>query len=57
MTESELIAKLKVKTDNQDWINETLSNLKVTAILNPTKILLSNSQNKPSLANLDLDTS
>ncbi len=28
MTESELIAKLKVKTDNQDWINETLSNLK-----------------------------
>ncbi|ULN66903.1 RecX family transcriptional regulator [Vibrio gigantis] len=28
MTESELIAKLKVKTDNQDWIDETLSNLK-----------------------------
>ncbi|WP_373954156.1 RecX family transcriptional regulator [Vibrio pomeroyi] len=28
MTESELIAKLKVKTDDQDWINETLSNLK-----------------------------
>ncbi|WP_333917820.1 RecX family transcriptional regulator [Vibrio crassostreae] len=28
MTECELIAKLKVKTDNQDWINETLSNLK-----------------------------
>lgn len=28
MTESELVAKLKVKTDNQDWINETLSNLK-----------------------------
>ncbi|CAK2036511.1 regulatory protein [Vibrio crassostreae] len=28
MTESELISKLKVKTDNQDWINETLSNLK-----------------------------
>ncbi|MDA0142653.1 RecX family transcriptional regulator [Vibrio sp. RW] len=28
MTESELIAKLKVKTDNQDWINETLSRLK-----------------------------
>ncbi|WP_373960313.1 recombinase A [Vibrio gigantis] len=28
MTESELTAKLKVKTDNQDWIDETLSNLK-----------------------------
>ncbi|MGF1800881.1 RecX family transcriptional regulator [Vibrio gigantis] len=28
MTERELIAKLKVKTDNQDWIDETLSNLK-----------------------------
>lgn len=28
MTESELTAKLKVKTDNQDWIDETLRNLK-----------------------------
>ncbi len=26
--ESELTAKLKVKTDNQDWIDETLRNLK-----------------------------
>ncbi|PMG46777.1 recombinase A [Vibrio lentus] len=28
MTESELIAKLKVKTDNQEWIDETLGTLK-----------------------------
>ncbi|TKE96161.1 recombinase A [Vibrio kanaloae] len=28
MTESELIAKLRVKTDNQDWIDETLGTLK-----------------------------
>ncbi|WP_286299617.1 regulatory protein RecX [Vibrio apostichopi] len=28
MTESELIAKLKVKTDNQEWIDETLGSLK-----------------------------
>ncbi|WP_439147158.1 RecX family transcriptional regulator [Vibrio sp.] len=28
MTESELIAKLKMKTDNQEWIDETLSTLK-----------------------------
>ncbi|MFA0038673.1 RecX family transcriptional regulator [Vibrio sp. 10N.261.52.A1] len=28
MTESELTAKLKVKTDNQDWIDEALRNLK-----------------------------
>ncbi|PMG98185.1 RecX family transcriptional regulator [Vibrio lentus] len=28
MTESELIAKLKVKTDNQEWIDETLVTLK-----------------------------
>ncbi|CAH6825515.1 Regulatory protein RecX [Vibrio chagasii] len=28
MTESELTAKLRVKTDNQDWIDETLRNLK-----------------------------
>ena len=28
MTETELTAKLKVKTDNQDWIDETLRNLK-----------------------------
>ncbi len=28
MTENELIAKLKVKTDNQEWIDETLGTLK-----------------------------
>lgn len=28
MTESELLAKLRVKTDNQEWIDETLSNLR-----------------------------
>lgn len=28
MTESELLAKLKVKTDNQDWINQTLESLR-----------------------------
>ncbi|HAH03440.1 MAG TPA: recombinase A, partial [Vibrio sp.] len=28
MTESELVAKLKVKTDNQEWIDETLGTLK-----------------------------
>ncbi|GEA59614.1 RecX family transcriptional regulator [Vibrio comitans] len=28
MTESELLAKLKAKTDNQDWINQTLESLR-----------------------------
>lgn len=37
MTESELIAKLKVKTDNQDWISETLANLRSYGYLKSDK--------------------